>query len=1105
MSHAGDRLKQLSPEERRALLARMLGRDASAPRIAPLTFSQERIWFLEQLNPGSTTTIALAIRLLGQLDVEALRGSLRQIVQRHEVLRTIFSIVDEQPVQLILPAVSAHLPLDDLRSFAPEDRDREIDRLVAAHKQPADLLRGPLFQARLIWLAQEQHMLLLSFHHSIFDGWSTSVFARELATLYQDLARGRAPALPDLPIQYADFARWQREQLQGAALERQIGYWRQQLRDLPAVVGFPPDRPYQPDQTPRSGREQVALPYPLSERLKALSQREGATLFMTLLAAISVLLYRYSGQADVTVGTYIANRNRSELEHLIGFFTNTLVLRTQLHDNPTFRELLRHVGATTLDAYANQDVPFDRLLQDLRPKREVGRAPLFRVMLILQNMPDVSIDLPGLTIQLPPASQGVDLEGTDADLTLFFSDTGMGLAGSIEYDANLFEAATVGHVWQRFHTLLAGIVANPDTPIRALPLLTAEERELLIAGLNQTHVEYPRDKLVQELFAAQVERSPDAVAVSYDGDTVTYGELNGRANQLAHYLRRLGVGPDVLVGVLLDRSIDMVVALLGVLKAGGAYLPLDPAYPAQRLQAMSRDAGVRIVLTQERVLATTVDLAPAIRAIALDGTARPAIARESRDNPELVALPQHLAYVIYTSGSTGRPKGVMVSQQALVQFATASVEHFAIGQGDRILQFASIGFDAAAEEIYPCLLGGAALVLRTSTMLDSSEHFLRACAAESISVLDLPTAYWHVLCAEIEQYALGLPPTLRLVILGGEALLVSRLRTWLAHAPGQVRLVNTYGPTETTVVATMHDLDTDRLVDKAISAPIGRPIANVSAYVLDARMQPVPVGVPGELYIGGDGLARGYLNHPDFTAAAFVPNPFAGTAPVGSTAVQYPTTVGPRGSRLYRTGDLVRLLPNGAIDFLGRVDQQVKIRGFRVEPGEVEAVLSQHPEVRAAAVAALKLGDTNGLVAYVVPREVSQEHLRDFLRERLPDYMIPAAYVLLDSLPMTPSGKIDRRRLPAPAAEQTRAGAYVPPETPIERKLAEIWAKILEIEQVSVDDDFFELGGHSLLATRLIHRINKSFNVELSLRDLFEQPTVADLALLIEEILIEKL
>jgi amino acid adenylation domain-containing protein len=1088
MSEIAGRLSKLSPEDQRALLAQLLQEKAQKPHVAPLSFSQERIWFLEQLIPGSTANIMYAVRLGGKLDVAALSKCVNEIVRRHETLRTAFTAIEDQPAQLIAPPKPVTLPLIDLRPLTPTVRETEARKLAnAEEKRRFDLLKGPLFRIRLLWLDGKEHFLVLSFHHSIFDGWSSDVFLHELVALYEAFSAGRESPLPELPIQYADFVHWQRERMQGEVLERHLAYWREQLGSASAPLELPTDRPRSGSQSSQGGRQELSFPKPLSEALQALSQREGVTLFMTLLAGLQVLLYRYTRQENISVGTYIANRNFGEIEGLIGLFTNTLVLRTDLGGNPAFHELLGRVREVTLGAYAHQDIPFDKLLAELRPERELGHTPFFRVMLVLLDAPAFTIKLSTLIIQ-PVSTMEEETATIDTDLVFLLWDTEEGVAGTVGYDAGLFDVATIHRMWDNLQCLLTEAIANPDERIAALPLINPQETHRLTVELNQTRADYPAESTIHELFAAQVERSPDAVAVSFAGRMLTCTALNVRANRVAHYLRARGVGPDAHIGLCARRSLDTIVGLLGILKAGGTYVPLDPAYPRQRLAFMLQDAQVKFLLTQAELAPNLPQVGVPILCLDRDWDA---IAQDSVGNPENVTTPDNLAYVIYTSGSTGQPKGVMVSQRALVHYVTAAIGHFAVTSEDRILQFASISFDTAAEEIYPCLLSGATLVLRTETMLDSVETFLQACVAEGITVLNFPTAYWHTIGAELKESRPPFPSSLRLVIIGGEAALPERLETWQARAPAHVCVANTYGPTETTIVATRCDLTGENAPESAAKAPIGKPIANTQVYVLDPYLRPTPAGVPGELYIGGNGLARGYLGRPELTAATFVPAPFGGVA----------------GARLYKTGDLVRYLPDDNLAFWGRVDHQVKVRGFRVELGEIESALSQHPAVREAVVLTGEdiLGNRR-LVAYIVPDGTQTDNLSEFLRERLPEYMIPSLFVSLDALPLTPSGKVDRFALPAlDETRQEHVEKFVPPETSLEEKLVEIWREVLQVKRIGVLDNFFDLGGNSLLATQVVYRINKAFKIDLPVRSLLEEPDVASLALLIEEILIEEL
>jgi amino acid adenylation domain-containing protein len=807
---------------------------------------------------------------------------------------------------------------------------------------------------------------------------------------------------------------------------------------------------------------------------------------MTLLAAFQTLLYRYSGQEDIVVGSPIAGRNRVEIEGLIGFFLNSLAMRTDLSGNPSFRELLGRVREVALGAYAHQDLPVEKLIEELQLERDLSQNRLFQVLFILQNTPMPILELSGLTL----SSSVIDNKTAKFDLTLELKETPLGISGWFEYNTDLFNETTLVRMVGHFQTLLEGIVANPEQKLSDLPVLTPAERQILLVEWNNTQADYPKDLCIHQLFETQVELTPEAIAVVFEDKQLTYRELNYRANQLAHYLRTLAVGPEVLVGLCVERSLEMVVGLLGILKAGGAYVPLDPAYPKERLALMLSDSQVPVLLTQEQLLPRLPEHQAHV--VRLD-TDWGVISQHSQENPVSGVTPENLTYLIYTSGSTGKPKGVMIQHQSLVSFTQTAVVEYGLSQRDRVLQFASISFDAAAEEIYPCLTSGGTLVLRTDEMLSSVPTFLQKSRDWELTVWDLPTAYWHQVTYELATQDLLLPESLRLVIIGGERALPERIGMWQkivgdrakreGHQAHHPQLVNTYGPTEATVVATMYKLPGSTPTDTTLpEVPIGRPLRHVQTYVLDRYRQPVPIGVPGELHIGGAGLARGYLNRPELAHKQFIPNPFSDNP----------------NARLYKTGDLVRYLPDGNIEFLGRIDHQVKIRGFRIELGEIEAVLSQHPEVRETLVMAREdvPGDKR-LVAYLVRNQKSTpttSELRRFLKEKLPDYMMPSVFVLLDAMPLTPSGKIDRRSLPAPDHTKREVEeTFVAPRTSAEETLAGIWSEVLGLEKVGVHDNFFELGGHSLLATQLTARASKAFQVKLPLRNVFEAPTVAAL------------
>jgi len=1046
-------------------------RSQSGP--VPLSFAQQRLWFLDQLEPGSAAyNLPRAIRLTGVLNIAALEQSFNEIVRRHEILRTTFTVVDGQPNQVIAPALPCRLAIIDLQSLPEAAQSQRVQQLASqAAQQPFDLTQGPLLRLALLQLSQTEQVLLLTLHHIVSDAWSTGVLVREMAALYSAFAVGNPCPLPELPIQYADFALWQRQRLQ-QVMSEQLAYWKQQLQGKLPVLQLPTPRRPPAIASNRGERQARSFPPALTVALKQLSQQQGVTLFMTLLAAFNTLLYRYTDQEDILVGSAIANRTQAETEGMIGFFVNTLVLRCDLSGNPSFRELLGRVRDVALAAYTHQDLPFEVLVEALQPQRNLHGNPLFQVMCSLQNAPVPPLALPGLTLESLKTDTGTAL----VDLSLDLVETAQGLSASMEYRTDLFSAAMIARLLEHFQVLLEGIVANPEQRLSDLPLLTRTDRQLLQAG-GVPQVNIP-NQCIHQLFEAQVERSPDAIAIVFGDQQLTYRQLNASANQLAHSLQTLGVGPGALVGLCVERSPEMVIGLFAILKAGGAYVPLDPAYPQERLAWMLQDAQVTVLLTYQRLMKNLPDCRN-IQVVYLD-QGWDASAASSRENLVTGVTPEDLAYLIYTSGSTGRPKGVLIQQRSLVNFSLAASRAYAIQPGDVVLQFASISFDAAAEEIFPCLVQGGRLVLRTDEL--SSVALLQTCRRFNLTVLDLPTAFWHQLTAELAAANLVLPACLRLVIIGGEPALPERLLTWQQQVGPQVRLVNSYGPTEATVVATISELSE---LTAAARVPIGQAIANVQTHVLDAQLQPTPVGVAGELYLGGAGVAQGYLHRPELTAEQFVPDPFSPLP----------------GSRLYKTGDRGRYREDGQLEFLGRVDRQVKIRGYRIELAEIESLLHQHPAVGEAVVIAPEDPGNPRLVAYFVPQAGTTlviPDLQRYLKTKLPAYMVPTAFVCLEALPLTPNGKVDRRALPAPERVKPNCQSFAPPRTPTEEILAGIWAQVLPVERVGRDDNFFDLGGHSLLATQVIARVRDHFQIELPLRCLFEAPTVAELTECIE-------
>jgi amino acid adenylation domain-containing protein len=1076
---------QATGRERHLYFAPPVARAARGEEI-PLSFAQQRLWFIDQLEPGTATyNVIAAVRLTGSLHVAALEESFNEIERRHETLRTRFTGKDGTPVQTVLPARGAILRIIDLQELDEQARQDEGLRLAAEQaQQPFDLAQGRLCRAALIRLGgREEHALLLTMHHIVSDGWSMGVLVREMMALYRAFSGGAAASpLTELPVQYTDYAYWQREWLQGEVLESQLRYWKQQLEGAPPVLDLPTDRPRPPVPTSRGARQTLVLPESLTESLKSIARSEGASLFMVLLAAFKVLLYRYSGQADIVVGTPIANRGRSELEGLIGFFVNTLALRTDLSKNPSFKELLGRVRDVALGAYAHQDIPFERLVEELNPERLMSRQPLFQVMFVLQNAPTPVLETPSLTLQ----PYAMEYPVAKFDLTLTMGESSGVVFGSLEYSTDLFDTGTASGMLKHLEVLLTGVAENPDRRILDLPLISEDDKQQLQSDWNRTSRDYALTRSVSRFFEAQVEATPEAVAACGENEQVSYRELNGRANQLAHYLQKQGVGPDTRVGICIERSVEMLVAVLGVLKAGGAYVPLDPAYPQERLAFMLEDSQARMLLTQERLVKGLPPYAGQL--VCLD-TGWEAIAAETTEEADSRAEPDNLCYVIYTSGSTGQPKGVAMTHRALSNLIEWQHNELRLEPGAITLQLSSLSFDASFNEMFSTWVSGGTLVLIPEESRRDPVALMTLLARQGVERLLPPYAALQQLADSSTDEGRAVLK-LREILSTAEQLHLSPSIVRMMSGMKDCVLHNEYGPSETHVVTAFTLAGAP---DKwPALPPIGRPIANTQIYLLDTQMQSVPVGVYGELYVGGASLARGYLNKPEMTAERFVPDP-CGQAP---------------GARLYKTGDLARYLPDGNIEYVGRIDQQVKIRGYRVEPGEIEVALKQHPLVSDAAVIVRE--DEPGqkrLIAYWVTRENAALKVSDlfgFLRQRLPEYMIPSAYLELEALPLSPNGKIDRRALPAP--DRTRPGLvaeFVAPTTIEEEIVAGIWANVLKLERVGVRDNFFELGGHSLLATQVVSRIRDTLQVEIPLRRMFEAPTVGGLAAFVKEALRE--
>jgi amino acid adenylation domain-containing protein len=1044
--------------------------------VFPASFSQQRLWFLEQLEGGSPVyNISSGLHITGSLQMPVLMQSLKEIVHRHESLRTTFTIINDESVQVIAAALDVTLREKDLRELSEEEREAEAKRLVMDDARATfDLTRGPLFRFTLLRLGDADSILSWTMHHIISDGWSQGIFLDELTTLYSAFLSGQPSPLPELPIQYADFTHWQREWFAGEVLNKQLGYWTERLEGAPALLELPTDRPRPPVQTFRSARHVFVLPEDVTAGLQALSRDAGVTLFITLLGAFTTLLHRYAGLEDIVIGSPIANRNRQEIEGLIGFFVNTLVLRTDVQGNPTFRELLERVRETALGAYEHQDLPFEKLVEELQPERDLSRNPLFQVVFQLLNVPSTEIKIPGIAIEKLEIFSGM----APFDLSLSMVESGSGFKGRLEYNRDLFDESTIERLARHFQVLLGGIVADPEQRLSELPVLSQQDRRMMLLEWNDTGKEYPKEKCLHELFEVQAERTPDAVAVVFEDQQVSYRELNARANRLARYLRKHGVGPEVLVGIGIERSPEMIVGILGTLKAGGAYVPLDLAYPTERLALMVEDAAVSVLLTRGHVEEFAERDAYVLD---VDGDWEE-ISKESGENPVNVCTPDNVAYMIYTSGSTGRPKGTLVVHRGMVNLSMAQQENFGGTSKSRVLQFASISFDASIFEVCQALSCGASLCLADRSSLLPGPPLIRLFHELAITHVLLPPSVLTALSDEVL-------PGLNSLIVGGEFCSGDLAKQWAAGH----RLFNAYGPTESSVVATVFEC-TGEYGDP----PIGRPISNLQCYVMDRYLNPVPPGVPGELHIGGVGLARGYHNHPDMTAEKFIPCSVDDRSK-GSEMRETDSY----GARLYRTGDVVRYIPGGNIEFLGRRDFQVKIRGFRIELGEIEAVLGRHPEINEVIAQVHEAGGgRKRLIAYMVPAESMSpqaSELRRYLKAKLPDYMIPSVYMTLESLPLTPSGKVDRRALPQPSGTRPElAGVYVAPKRPEEELVAEVWAEVLGLDQVGLHDNFFDLGGHSLLAIRILSRLRETFKVELPLRSLFERPTVVELAESIE-------
>lgn len=1078
-------LAELTLEKKRELLAELLHKEASKAQSFPLSFAQQGLWLLYQLVPDSPLyNIGCSITIHGLLRKKPLEQSLSELVRRHQALRTRFELQEGHPIQVIEPTRAVLLSVVDFTALPVALQATEIQRLSQQEVEtPFDLTRGPLMRLRLLRLETEKHLLLFSLHHIIADGWSMGILFQELGALYTAYNANLPSPLPRLPVQYSDFTVWQREWLTDEKVTTQLTYWKQRLANLPRLA-LPTDRPRPAKRSLAGMLEPFHLSSEMTRQLKALSQESGVTLFMALLAGFQVLLARYSGQDDIVVGTPIANRPREELAGLVGVFANMVVLRTDLSDDPSVRELLLRVREVALGAYAHQDIPFERLVEELQPERNAGHNPLFQVMLALQNAPAKPQALPGLEMQMALSQS----ETAKFDLSLELWESSEGLSGMMEYSTDLFNAGTIRRMLNHYRQLLTAMVEQPEQQLSALSLLTEDEQEQLRAW-NATKAGYPQKFCLHMLFEQQVAQSPDRVALIFEDRQCTYSELNARANQLAHLLKSQGIGPDTPIAICLDRSCELVIGVLGILKAGGAYVPLNPDYPKERLAFILRDTHTPLLLTQQHLIERLPESRPSLLVLDSEWAI---IEAQQHDNPDISLSAHNLAYIVYTSGSTGTPKGIAMPHAPLVNLFSWHYRTAPLPPGARTLQFASLGFDVSAQEIFCTLCFGQTLILLLEEQRLDPVKLLALLRREAIERLFIPVVMLQQL-AQIAAVADCAHLALREIITAGEQLQITPQVGQFFEQLHHCRLYNHYGPSET------HAASTSLLAEDPHDWPalpsIGKPVANVELYVLDRHLQRVPVGIAGELYIGGLGLARGYISRPDLTAERFVPH-FVGSAMNRDLP----------GERLYKTGDLVCYLPDGNLQFLGRLDQQVKIRGFRIEPGEIEVILNRHPAVQDALIQVRE--DTPGekhLVAYVVtepsspPPAITQ--LRQYLQKQLPDYMVPTHFVLLDAFPLNASGKVNRRALPAPSeSDIAREARQQAPRTPLEEQMAEIWREVLHLEQVGVDDNFFSLGGHSLLATQVVSRIREIFAVEVPLNILFEAPSIAELAEYVEQV-----
>ncbi|HEX8286907.1 MAG TPA: amino acid adenylation domain-containing protein, partial [Pyrinomonadaceae bacterium] len=1074
------RLENLSPAKRVLLEMKLKEKSASIkdpfsiPRrvnsgVAPLSHNQESLLFMERLNPNTSAyNLYEAVRLTGDLNFDALQKALDFVSARHESLRTSFKEINGQPQQVIAPPQAVPVQVVNLLQSPAEKRETEaFDIMNAEINRPMNLESGSLFKVILVKVAEQKNFLLVMMHHIVSDGWSMGIFWKEFTAFYKDFSEGKTPELPRPSIQFGDYSVWSREELEKDAA-RQIEFWQKQLEGAPALLELPADRPRPAVQSFRGAQEISVLPAELREGLKKLSQRENSTLFMTLLTGFNILLTRYTGQEDLVIGSPIAGRNRTETENIIGFFVNTIALRSNVSGDPTFRELLSRVKTTTLEAFSHQELPFEKIVAAVRPERSLSYNPIFQVAFALQPNSESSMKIPGLEVR------PLKLGSVTAKFDLFLSakETSDGLTITVEYSTDLFDAATIKRLMSHYQNLLEGLVINPNRRVSELPLLSNAELKQLLNDWNDTATEYP-NSCIHELFEIQAAQNANQTAVVAQEGNLSYEQLNRTANQIAHFLRKQNISPNEPVGIFMDRSALMTTGVLGILKSGGAYLPMDSSYPQTRLEYMLRDANVKVILTTSEKSSQLPDTGAKIICLDTDWNS---IASESVENPQNLNQPTDLAYIIYTSGSTGQPKGTLIPHKA-VNRLVFNTNYVQVDSSDYIAHVSNVSFDAATFELWGALLHGARLVVINKDLVLSPKEFVSELKSQRITAMFLTTALFNLLSRDYPNAF----QTLKTVMFGGEACDPASISRVLKNGAPE-RLLHVYGPTETTTFATWHHIK--NVAANAQTVPIGRPISNTTIYLLDSNQNPVPVGVPGEMYIGGDGLAHGYLNRPELTAEKFVSVSSRKLRVSNANSINETENV-----RLYKTGDIARYLPDGSIEFIGRKDHQIKLRGFRIELGEIETAINLHPAVKEGVIAVKESGGEKKIVAYYVPAQNAAptvKELREFLKHKLPDYMIPSVFFELTELSLNPNGKVDRHKLPSlEEAQPETEHAVETPKDELELKLTWIWQKVLGMQSISIKDNFFDCGGHSLVAVRLFSEIEKTLGCQLPLATLF--------------------